>query len=135
VRPLFAEGKRVAGKRPKTLITDGGAHFMRSIREYKSWRGDSTKHIRDIRLDGTVHNNKMERLNGEVRDREKVMRGLKRTDTPMLKGYQLYHNFIRPHESLNGQTPADKAGIRVMGENKWLTLIQNASVKSVDKEE
>ncbi len=71
----------------------------------------------------------MERMNGEVRDREKVMRGLKRTDTPILKGYQLFHNFIRPHEALDGDTPADRAGIKVEGENKWLTIIQNASRK------
>ncbi|MDV3277459.1 MAG: hypothetical protein LYZ69_03210 [Nitrososphaerales archaeon] len=28
---------------------------------------------------------------------------------------------------LDGATPADKAGIIVRGEDKWLTLIQNAS--------
>jgi hypothetical protein len=33
----------------------------------------------------------MELLNGEVRDREKVMRGIKRMDSPIFKGYQLYH--------------------------------------------
>jgi putative transposase len=41
----------------------------------------------------------MERLNGEVRDREKVMRGLKKDDTPVLIGYQIYHNYFRPHEA------------------------------------
>jgi hypothetical protein len=30
---------------------------------------------------------------------------------------------------LDGQTPADKAGIEVKGKDKWLTLIQNASRK------
>jgi hypothetical protein len=47
------------------------------------------------------NNNKMERMNGEVRDRERVMRGLKKKQTPVLEGYQIYHNFIRPHEALN----------------------------------
>jgi len=28
---------------------------------------------------------------------------------------------------LDGQTPADKVGISVEGEDKWLTLIQNAA--------
>lgn len=69
----------------------------------------------------------MERLNGEIRDREKVMRGLKRTDTPILTGLQIYHNFVRPHVSLDGDTPADRAGIKVEGNDKFLTLIQNAS--------
>jgi hypothetical protein len=48
-------------------------------------------------------------------------------DTPVLKGYQIYHNFVRPHEALKGKTPADLAGIKVEGKNKWLTIIQNAS--------
>jgi hypothetical protein len=71
----------------------------------------------------------MERLNGEFRDREKVMRGLKRTDSPILAGYQLFHNYVRPHDALKGATPAEKCGIKIQGENKWLTLIKNASKK------
>ncbi len=71
----------------------------------------------------------MERFNGEVRDRERVMRGLKKTNTPILDGYQVFHNYVRPHEALDGQTPADACGIHVHGENKWLTIIQNAQAK------
>ena len=26
------------------------------------------------------------------------MRGLKKKDTPILEGMQIYHNFIKPHE-------------------------------------
>jgi hypothetical protein len=78
-------------------------------------------------MDGTVHNNKMERLNGEIRDREKVMRSLKTADTPIITGYQIFHNYVRPHMALDGKTPSEVAGIEVHGENKWLTLIQNAS--------
>jgi hypothetical protein len=74
-----------------------------------------------------MNNNKMKRLNGEIRDREKVMRGLKKDDTPILKGYEIFHNYIRPHMSLEGKTPSEVAGIKVEGNNKWMTLIQNAS--------
>ena len=35
----------------------------------------------------------MERLNGEIRDREKVFRGLKKMDTPVLDGMRVYYNF------------------------------------------
>ena len=68
-------------------------------------------------------------MNGEVRDREKVMRGLKIKETPILTGHQLFHNYIRPHEGLDGRTPAEACGIQVKGENKWITLIQNATMK------
>ena len=48
-------------------------------------------------------------------------------DFPILSGYQLFHNYIRPHMALDGKTPADKVGIKIKGNNKWITLIQNAS--------
>ncbi len=54
------------------------------------------------------------------------MCGLMVEDTPILNGYRLYHNFIRPHETLKGRTPAELAGIKVLGEDNWMTLIQNA---------
>ena len=68
----------------------------------------------------------MERLNGEIRDREKVMRSLKRDDSPILKGMQIHHNYIRSHMGIK-MTPSEKAGIKVEGLNKWITIIQNAS--------
>ena len=86
-----------------------------------------TEHIRHIKIRGDMNNNKNERFNGEIRDREKVMRGLKKDDTPILKGYQIFHNYIREHQGLKGKTPAEACGIKVEGRNKWVTLIQNAS--------
>ena len=44
-----------------------------------------TEHIRHIRLAGDYNNNKMERMNGEIRDRERVMRGLETKDRPILE--------------------------------------------------
>jgi hypothetical protein len=77
-------------------------------------------------MQGDKNNNKMELMNGEIRDREKTMRELKRQDTPILKGYQIYHNYLRPREGLDGKTPADVSGIKIEGENKWIKLIQNS---------
>jgi hypothetical protein len=65
-------------------------------------------------------------MNGELRDREKAVRGVKREDSPLITGLQIFHNYVRPHMALNGQTPAEKSGIQIKGDNKWLTLIQNA---------
>jgi len=72
----------------------------------------------------------MERMNGEIRDRERVMRTLEKADSPILTGIQIFHNYVRPHEALKGKTPAEVAGIQIQGDNKWLTLIQNASRKT-----
>jgi transposase-like protein len=107
VRPLFRQARQIAGKKPKVLITDGAYNFATANRmEWRTmYKGDRVRHIRDIRFGGEIHNNKMERMNGEVRDREKVMRGLKTTQTPILKGYQIFHNYMRPHMALEGKTP------------------------------
>jgi putative transposase len=133
-RKLFQLGKKIAGKRPMTLITDGLRSYHDAYnKEFFTQKAPRTKHIRHIQFRGDRNNNKMERFNGEVRDREKTMRGLKRKDTPILSGYQLFHNYIRPHEALDGKTPSEACGIKVEGENKWLTLIQNASKKCSHK--
>jgi len=127
VRPLFQLAKAVAGKTPKTLVSDGAPNFHEAYnKEFRTTKLE-TEHIRHIRLAGDYNNNKMERMNGEIRDREKVMRGLERKDSPILTGYQLYHNYIRAHEALDGKTPAEKAGIEVKGTDKWMRIIQNAS--------
>jgi len=127
-RVLFHSAIRVTGKQPKTLITDGLRSYAIACDQVFD---DDVKHIRHITLQGDRNNNKMERLNGEIRDREKTMRGLKRRRTPILSGYQIFHNYIREHEGLEGKTPAEACGIKVEGKNKWLTLIQNASKKTV----
>jgi len=126
---LFAQGKRITGKAPMTLITDGlHAYHLAWKRELHTFRRPQAKHIEHATWKrGVEDNRKMERLNGEIRDREKVMRGLKKPETPILSGYQIYHNYVRPHEALDGKTPAEACGIKIEGKNKWLTIIQNAS--------
>jgi transposase-like protein len=127
-RMLLKAGLKNAGKKPATLITDGlPAYHDAYLSELCSFEEGWSEHIHKIKLSGSHNNNKMERFNGEVRDREKVMRGLKKTDTPILKGYQLFHNYIREHEGLDRKTPSEACGIKIEGKNKWITLIQNAS--------
>jgi len=59
-------------------------------------------------------------------DGEKVTSNLIKSDAPILKGLQIFHNYIRPHQALKGKTPAEVAGIEVLGENKWLTFEMRA---------
>jgi putative transposase len=81
-RKLFIRARSLMGKKPKTLITDGLQTYSSACEQV--FKG--TNHIRHIRLQGDKNNNKMERLNGEIRDREKTMRGLKKKRTTILKG-------------------------------------------------
>jgi transposase-like protein len=128
---LFRMAKEITEKKPQKLITDGLPAYREAyLKEFYALEFPRVIHESHITLKGDRNNNMMERLNGEIRDREKVMRGLKISNTPILTGYQIYHNYIRPHMSLDGKTPSEVAGIKVEGDNKWITLIQNASKTS-----
>ena len=75
ITPLFSKGKEVAGTRPNALISDGAPNFHTAFnRELYTSTKPRTRHINHIRLQGDHNNNKMERMNGEIRDREKTMR-------------------------------------------------------------
>ena len=138
-RQFFYESMKAGGKVPATLITDGLQSYRVAFNKVFAWRPDKKPtHVREITLTGKIHNNKQERFNGELRDREKVMRSLKTKDSPVFDGLQLYHNFFRPHMGLDGKTPAEAAGITIEAENKWETVIRNAAIghpPRVDKED
>jgi hypothetical protein len=54
-----------------------GLPLQLEIPAIRQSRLPTTRHFRHIRIQGDHNNSKMERMNGEERDREKTMRGLK----------------------------------------------------------
>jgi len=71
-------------------------------------------------------NNRIERLNGTLRERIKVQRGWKTFKTPIAEGQRIQYNFVKPHMALEGQTPAEVAGVGANGKNKWMGLLVEA---------
>jgi len=76
---------------------------------------------------GLEHNNNcMERDNERIKQRYKTMRGFKDFDDAeeTLSLIDDCYNFVNPHMSLNGRTPAEEAGLDLnLGRNKLLHLI------------
>ncbi len=71
ITPLFNKGKKVAGIRPNVLISDCAPNFHTAFnKELYTNRWPRCRHINHIRLQGNHNNNKMERMNGKMRDRE-----------------------------------------------------------------
>jgi transposase-like protein len=94
ITPLLRKAKEITHKTPNTFITDDAPIFHDAFnKEFFTLNNPRTRHISHIRLQGDHNNNKMEGMNAEVRDREKVMRGLKIQSTAILPGYQIYHNY------------------------------------------
>ena len=117
--------KNAIGKSPKHFTTDGLPAYAKSS---KRVFGKDTEHHSHIHLRKDRNNNKMERFNDTFRDRELAFRGLKRSDTPLIDGYQAFYNYTKKHIGLGGKTPAEASNIKVAGLNKWQTLIQNVSL-------
>jgi hypothetical protein len=77
------------------------------------------------------NNNRVERLNGTLRERAKVQRGLKTVKTLITEGQRIHYNFIKPHMALEGKTPGEVAGLGIKG---WKQLLESAlSTKTENK--
>ena len=129
---LITAKKRSHGKRPSFIITDGLKSYVKAVDdEFHTLKRD-TIHVSNVGIRGKhfdrgdFDNNLVERLHGTIRERNKTQRGLKDEYSAFIRGHQLYYNFIRPHESLYGKTPAEIAGIEIEGNNKWLSLMKTS---------
>jgi len=134
-RMVFQRAKKnCGGRKPKYMVTDGLQAYKRAVKKEFITNTHETEHLWNVGLQHHPNNNHVERLHGNIRDREKTMRGLKIKDTPIIEGHRLYYNFIKPHESLNGKTPSEVAGIKIEGSNKWLALMKKSIQYQIDQE-
>lgn len=122
----FNEARKVAkDSQPERIFVDGLSAYPQAM---SYWEGESKPELvaRVGIKKPAATNNRIERLNGTSRERIKVQRGWKTMTTQIAEGQRIHYNFVKPHEALDGQTPADAAGIGVQGEQKWLALLTKA---------
>jgi transposase-like protein len=122
-REAFREAKEVAKVEPRVLLTDGLASYSHAARQ----EFPDAVHVAGVGLQGRLNNNRMERYHGTFKERNKVMRAIKKPDSAIIEGQRIYYNHIRPHQALNGKTPAQAAGLELgLDANKWESLIKKA---------
>ena len=92
--------KNAIGKSPRHFTTDGLSAYAKSS---KIVFDKNTQHHAHIHLKGDMNNNKMERFNGTFRDRELSFRGLKKSYTPLIDGFQAFCNYTKKHMDLGGK--------------------------------
>jgi transposase-like protein len=126
-RMVFQKAKNNAGgRRPKYMVTDSLGAYKRAVNKEFPTNTCETEHLYNVGLQHHPNNNHVERLHGTIRQREKIMRALKTEETPIIEGHRLYYNYIKPHDSLDGKTPSEMAGIEIEGNNKWLSLMKTS---------
>src|SRR5215217_7635822 len=116
------------GNLPQIVYTDA----LRAYREGINQKlGNQVDHIAKGGITKPhTNNNRVERLNGTLRERVKVQRGWKNPKSSIAEGQRIYYNFVKPHQALDDKTPAEKVGTNIEGKNKWRTLLQNT--KKID---
>jgi putative transposase len=91
--------------------------------------GWSVEHLRSMGFNADINTNLIERFHATIKDRVKIMRGLKSRESAKLimNGWLIHYNFFRPHQSLNNSTPAEKAKIDFAFKN-WTNIVKSESM-------
>ena len=107
---LMKEASKKAGKIPKIVVTDKLRSYLDGI---EMAFGADTEHIQSRPFTVKDSTNLIERFHGTLKERTKVMRGLKDIGTAMqfIDGFLINYNYLKIHEGLKGKTPAQVAKI------------------------
>lgn len=127
---LEQASQRASGQSPKIIFIDGWKGYIDAIERAF---GSESKHIQTTPFTDTDKStNRIERIQGTIKDRTKVMRGFKSKETAqaILDAWGIFYNFFRKHESLNDKTPAEYAGIKYTIQN-WNELVRQDSYDKV----
>jgi transposase-like protein len=120
---LMREAEKKAGKTPKQVITDANRSYDDGIEQ--AYGGD-TEHVKGNPFKGKTSGestSQIERFHGTLKDRTKVIRSFRDFETTkqFTDGWLIYYNYFKPHLSLNGQSPAEAAGLKYDVKN-WSDL-------------
>jgi putative transposase len=108
---LMEQAYERAGKPPERVLTDGLKVYPDAVE--RTFGADS-RHVLSQPFVEKDSTNLIERFHSTLKTRTEIMRGLKRPEATrrLLDGWLVYYNFMRPHDALDGKTPAEVAGVK-----------------------
>jgi len=129
---VLKKSKFTTGDNIKIITTDGLQGYPRVLR--KAF-GVNDKFKINPKIQHNIviasergFNHKIERLHNTIRDRTKIMRGFHgslESARAIMKGIEIYYNFVRKHQGINNKTPSEEAIPELnLSTNKWLSLIK-----------
>jgi len=129
---VMNEAKRKAGKLPKRIITDKLAAYIDGI---ELVFGADTEHIQSKPFTDVNSTNIIERFQGTLKDRTKVVRGFKNMKTARLltEAWLVHYNFFKEHETLGNVPPAVKMGATPIKD--WVEVISETKVETSPKQD
>ena len=128
-KKIIFSAKKITSKKPDYILTDCLNSYQKAIRDEFENR---VAHIKTKSLKEGFVNRPIERYHNEIRENLKARRGLgndesAQTFSELLK---INHNFVKPHQGLDGKTPAQAANLDLnLGDDKYLDLIKQAGNK------
>ena len=126
---IFQKGLDHSKTRPQAVFVDGSHVYQSAFNRvfYSRYKVNRVELVQRVGIKARETNNIVERLHGTLKQRVRPMRDLKSLDSTkaILEGYVVHYNYIRPHQSLNGKTPASVAG--VTAPSNWKGLIEQAT--------
>ncbi len=123
---LIDRAVRTAGRTPKLVVTDKLASYLDVS------YGKDAEHIQSSPFASGDNTQKIERFHGTLKQRTKVMRGLKNLETAIdfVDGWLVHYNYLRPHDALDDKTPAEVAGIAFPYKN-WADITRHKPSKPI----
>lgn len=111
-----------ASQIPRFVVSDGMMAYPAGVERVF---GADARHVRMKGITHEININLIERFHGTLKQRTKIMRGLRNIDSArlILGGFVIHYNFFRPHMALKDKTPAKVAGIKLPFKN-WEGLIR-----------
>ena len=130
LRYYIEKYKKVKKRKLITFVCDGFANYKTAFSKlfYRVAKLQFGVPIACKKYHLEYNNNPIERHNGKIKDRIKVMRGGFRSfegAEAFMNLQHIIHNFINPYQKLDGKTPAEMAEINLkLKRNRLLSLIR-----------
>ena len=133
LQEVIKRAKEKTGNQILICTTDGYYAYRKAIKSVFGYNKKvmqfNVKHNVVTQLKNEGFNHKIERLHNNIRARTKTFRGFGSLNgaNSIMKGYEIFYNFIRKHQAIN-KCPYELAtDLKFTSNNKWFELIEKAN--------
>ena len=131
LKKVLTNIKNKTGEQVKIITTDGLTpypHIVKSVYGYYNLKKGLIEHKIVTQSKGEGFNIWVERMHNSIRQRTNSFRGLHgsvESAYAIMKGIEIFYNFINKHGALNGKSPSELAipSLQFETVNRWLELI------------